>query len=83
MAASVLSKSLFDPMMRTSRSATSTLWASAWMVATIAAAFDPHPLAGRHCELAQHRCGDRLPGRAVQHGLGAHGVGLGLIPDRL
>jgi hypothetical protein len=26
MDASVLSKSLFDPMMRTSRSATSTLW---------------------------------------------------------
>jgi len=29
MAASVLSKSLFDPIMRTSRSATSTLWARA------------------------------------------------------
>jgi hypothetical protein len=53
MAASVLSKSLFDPIMRTSRSATSTLWArGTQMVAAIAAAFDPHPLAGGGCELA-------------------------------
>jgi hypothetical protein len=52
------------------------------MVASIAAAFDPHPLAGRRCELAQHRCGDGLLGRAFKRGLGAHRVGLALIADR-
>jgi hypothetical protein len=32
---------------------------------------------------AQHRCGDRLLSRTVQHGLGPHGVGLGLVSNRL
>src|ERR1700686_5093208 len=53
------------------------------MVAAIAAPFDPYSLAGRGCELAEHRCGDRLLSRAFQCGLGAQGVGLGLIADRL
>jgi hypothetical protein len=63
-AASVLSRSLFDPMMRTSWSATSTLWARArrWVAAI---AVDSYSLAGRGCELAQHRRGDGLLGRAI------------------
>jgi hypothetical protein len=53
------------------------------MVAAIAAAFDSYPLAGRGCELAQHRCGDRLLSRTFQLGLGPHGVGLGMFSNRL
>jgi hypothetical protein len=53
MAASVLSKSLFDPMMRTFAVANlNPLGQGTQMVAAIAATFDPHPLADRGCELA-------------------------------
>ena len=54
------------------------------VVATIAAALDPYPVAGRGRELAQHRCGEGLLSRAFERGLGARSVGLPvLFVDRL
>src|SRR5665213_1436596 len=52
------------------------------MVAAVAASVDPHPLTGRLGEPGEHRSGDYLPG-ALQRGLGAFGIDLGLIPSRL
>ncbi|WGJ15143.1 hypothetical protein QEV83_02210 [Methylocapsa sp. D3K7] len=53
------------------------------MIAAIAAAFDPDPLAGRPRKLLDHGGRDCLLPRAFRHGLGVIGVGLGLIADRL
>ncbi len=52
------------------------------MVAAIAASIDPHPLTSRPGEPGKQRSCDRMPG-ALKRGLGAFGVDLGLIPDRL
>ncbi len=83
-AARVLSKSPFDPMMRTSPSATSTRWASApKVVASVAAALDPDPLPRGPGELLDHRGRDRLLPCALRHRLGTLGVYLGLIADCL
>ena len=53
------------------------------MIAAIAAAFNPDPLAGRPGELLDHGGRDCLLPRAFRHRLCALGVGLGLIADRL
>ena len=53
------------------------------MVAAIAATVDPDPLARRPGELLDHRGRDRLLPGAFHHRVGALGVGLGLIADRL
>ena len=52
------------------------------MLAAIAAALDPDPLAGRTGELLDHGRRDCLLPRAFRHRLGALGVGLGLISNR-
>ena len=53
------------------------------MFAAIAAAVDPDALAGGPGEFLDHGGRDRLLARAFRHRLGAVGVGLGLIADRL
>mgnify|MGYP001153125941 CR=1 FL=1 len=53
------------------------------MVAAIAAAFKADALAGGLGEGADHLGGDGLGAGGVEHGLGALGVGLGLIADSL
>jgi hypothetical protein len=53
------------------------------VVAAIAAAVDPDTLAGRPGEFLDHGGGDRLLPGTFRHRLGAVGIGLGLIADRL
>ena len=53
------------------------------MVAPIAAAVDPDPLAGGSGEFLDHGGRDRLLARAVRHRLGAIGVGPGLVAEGL
>src|SRR5487761_1133996 len=52
------------------------------VIAAIAAAVEPDPLAGSSGELPDHGGGDGLLARTFQHDLGAFGIGLGLIPNR-
>lgn len=80
MATSVRRRSSFDPLMNTSRSATSMRCAK--LVAAVAAAVEPHPLAGGGGESLHHLRCDRLMRRTVEHGLRPLGIGLGLVTDR-
>lgn len=73
----------FNPMMRASVSATSTRWASAQMLAAVAAAVQTDAPAGRAGEGSHHIGADRLIAGMVERGLGALGVGAGLFPNRL
>ncbi|HVZ08603.1 hypothetical protein [Rhodopila sp.] len=53
------------------------------VVATVAAAVDPDPLACRPGELLDHLWRDRLLTRRLQHRGSTRGVGLRLVADRL
>lgn len=53
------------------------------MFAAIAAAVDPNALAGGSGEFLDHGGRDRLLPHTLGHRMGAVGVGLGLIADRL
>src|SRR5262245_48690386 len=55
----------------------------AQVVAAIAAAFEPDAPARRAGEGAEHLRRDRLAPRVLKHGLGALGIGLGLIANDL
>jgi hypothetical protein len=53
------------------------------VIASISAAVDPDPLAGCSGKFADHGGRDGLLAQTFQHGLGAFGIGLGLIPNGL